>query len=182
MPVAVVDRFEAIEIDEQQRQRPPAPRSPLGFAPQHLREISRIVKLRQIVGHRQRFGALHPHGIVEREGGRFECSLEHAERRPLEPRLTRRRHAIDGHQRANRSTPALERQTDRGGRRGIDPQEPSIGTDIRRQKDFSRPHDPPGNRRRRVVERRRQRPGGERPDRPRLVPGQDQPAGGWHPV
>ena len=37
MPVGVVDRLEAVEIDEQQRQRPAAARGALGFAPQHLR-------------------------------------------------------------------------------------------------------------------------------------------------
>ena len=57
--VRVVDRLEPVEIDEQQRQRPAAARGALGFTAQHLRQVARVVELRQIVGDRQRLGALH---------------------------------------------------------------------------------------------------------------------------
>ena len=56
--MCIVDRLEAVEIDEQQRQRPPAARRALGFPPQHLVQIARVVQVREVVGDRQRLGAL----------------------------------------------------------------------------------------------------------------------------
>ena len=55
--VRVVDRLEPVEVDEQQRQRPAAARGALGFPAQHLRQVARVVELRQVVGDRQRLGA-----------------------------------------------------------------------------------------------------------------------------
>jgi hypothetical protein len=48
--VRVVDLLETVQVDEQQRQGTPASRCPLGLATQHLREIARVVQLRQVVG------------------------------------------------------------------------------------------------------------------------------------
>ena len=65
--VRVVDRLEPVEIDEQQRQRPAAARGALGFPAQHLVQVARVVQLRQVVGDRQRLGALQPQRVVERQ-------------------------------------------------------------------------------------------------------------------
>src|SRR5688500_10868842 len=58
--VRVGDRLEPVQIDEEQRQGPAASRRALGLATEHLREISRVVELGEVVGHRQRFGPLYP--------------------------------------------------------------------------------------------------------------------------
>ena len=44
MAVRVVDRLEAVEVEEQQRQRPAAARGALGFPPQHLVQVARVVE------------------------------------------------------------------------------------------------------------------------------------------
>src|SRR5215471_2933402 len=70
--VRVVDPLESVQVDEEERQRPSASGRALGFPPQYLREVARVVQLRQVVGDRQRFRALHAHGVVERDPARFE--------------------------------------------------------------------------------------------------------------
>ena len=72
MPVGVVDLLEPIEVDEQQRQRLAGAHGPFAFPPEHLGQIPRVVELGQIVGDGQRLGALHPRGVIERDGGRLE--------------------------------------------------------------------------------------------------------------
>ena len=80
-PWRVVDRLEAVEVDEQQRQRPAASRRALGFAAQHLRQVARVVQLRQVVGDRQRLGALHAQRVVERDGAGLERQQQRRQRR-----------------------------------------------------------------------------------------------------
>ena len=58
MAVVVVDLLEAVEVEEQHRQRTAAAHRALGLAPQHLVEVARIGQQRQIVGDRQRVGLL----------------------------------------------------------------------------------------------------------------------------
>ena len=53
----------------------------LGFPPQHLRQIPRVVERRQVVGDRQRFGALHPQRVVERDRAGLDGRLERRLRR-----------------------------------------------------------------------------------------------------
>ena len=55
--VGVVDRFEPVQVDEQQRERPAAAHRALGFPAQRLVQVARVVELRQVVGDRQRLGA-----------------------------------------------------------------------------------------------------------------------------
>src|SRR5215831_8300939 len=43
MPVCIVDRFEAVEINEQQRKRTSAPRRAFCFSTENLIEVPRIV-------------------------------------------------------------------------------------------------------------------------------------------
>ena len=72
MAVRVVDRLEPVQVDEQQRQRPAAARGALGFPAQHLRQVARVVELRQVVGDRQRLGPRDSQGVIERDGPRLQ--------------------------------------------------------------------------------------------------------------
>ena len=78
--VAVVDLLEAVQVEEQQRQRPSAARRALGLAPQHQVEVARVVQPGEVVGHRQRLGLLQRERVVE------------GDRRRLEQRTQRRQH------------------------------------------------------------------------------------------
>src|SRR5262245_18524247 len=58
VPVRIVDRFEAIQIDEEQRKWSSAASGALGFTAEDLIQVARIVELCQVVGDRERFDAL----------------------------------------------------------------------------------------------------------------------------
>ena len=67
MPMRVVDRLEAVQVDKEQRERPSAARRALGFATQDLIQIPRVVQVREIVGNRQRLRPFQNQRVVERD-------------------------------------------------------------------------------------------------------------------
>ena len=184
MAVIVVDRLEAIEVDEQQRQRPAVSRCALRLASQDLREIPRVVQLRQVVGDRQLFGALHPHGVVDRDGGRFERapSRRTASIDRIVDRATSGTRSI-ADERADRAAAARERQADRrDGDAGLGTHHPPVGADIRGTERIARSHHPHAHGGGGAVERGRQRPGGESARvAPAIVARQHQPSRRGHP-
>ena len=96
--VRVVDALEAVEVDEQQRQRPAAARRPLGLATQHLVQIARVVQLCEVVGDRERLGPPDSSALSSARAGPSSTSPALGDRR-REPRLRGRGGAIDQHQR-----------------------------------------------------------------------------------
>ena len=112
--VGVVDRLEAVQVEEQHRQRPLAAHGALGLLPQHLVEVARIRQQRQVVGHRQRLGALQRQGVVEGDGRDLEHRPERQQQRAADGRGRRRGLRIEAHQHANHLPAALQRQGDDG--------------------------------------------------------------------
>ena len=146
----VVDRLETVEVDEQQRQRPAAARRTLGLAPQDLIEVARVVQVREVVGHRERLGALEQPRVVERDGRRLEQHANRLQERRREPRLARRRLPIERDQGADPPPAAAEDQRDRRASRRA--RDASVAAEIRggevlaavhhpaRDREHSRPH------------------------------------------
>ena len=113
MAVAVVDLLEAVQVEEQQRQRPAAARGALGFAAQHQVQVAGVVEPREVVGHRQRLGLLQRQRVVERDGRRLEQRPQRRHERRAERRGRGRRHRIEADERADRPVAADERKRDR---------------------------------------------------------------------
>jgi hypothetical protein len=146
--------------------------------------VARVVQLRQVVGHRQRLGALHAQRVVERDRAGLERRQHRRQRRRAEARLAARRRAVDRHQRPH--DPAAAPQGKRQRRRGrLDrrPRQAAVDPQIGRPERLARPDHPAADRVRRRLERRRQPPRGHRPQVPRLVVGgHHQPARDRDPV
>src|SRR5437762_1912117 len=58
MTVLVVDRFEAVQVEEDHRQRSLAAHRALRFLTKYLVEVARVRQQREVVGDRERFGPL----------------------------------------------------------------------------------------------------------------------------
>ena len=107
-PCVSLIALEAVEVDEQQRQRTAAARGALGFPAQDLRQIARVVELRQVVGDRQRFGARDAQRVFERDGARLERREQRRLGRRRERGLARRGPLSRPTSAADRPSPALE--------------------------------------------------------------------------
>ena len=180
MAVRVVDRLEPVEIDEQQRQRPAAARRALGLAAQHLREIARVVQLRQIVGDRQRLRPLHAERVLERDRARLEPAEQRRERARRKTGRAPRGDAIDGHERADRTPPARQRERRHRRERGV--AHASILGDVGGREQLAAADHPAADRVRRGLERRRQPAGRHRTRAPSPVNREHQPPGRRNPV
>src|SRR5687768_14540692 len=64
--VLVVDAFETVEVHEEQRKRSARTRGALGFTAQHLVQVAGVVKLRKVVGDRERLRSSQPQRVIER--------------------------------------------------------------------------------------------------------------------
>ncbi len=114
--VAVVDLLEAVQIQEQQRQRPAVARGALGLTPQRLVEVARVVQPGQVVGDRQSLRLLQRERVIERNRRRLEDGAQRrgpatAPAPALAPRRWDR-----GRPARRRSVPADQGQGDRRSR------------------------------------------------------------------
>lgn len=118
MPVPVVHPLEAIEIHEQQRQRPARPRRPFRLAAKRPSERTCIPQPRQVVGDRQRLGPLQAAGVVDGNGGRLERYPQRPAHGRRQPRRCRSHPAVHADQGRNGPAAASHRQRHRsnGGR------------------------------------------------------------------
>ena len=112
VPVAVVDLLEAVEVEEQQRQRAAAAHRALGFAAQHQVQVARVVQPRQVVGDRQRLCLLERQRVVERNGGRLEQSAQRQQQPGAQRRRGRRRLRVDADQHPDQLPAADQRKRD----------------------------------------------------------------------
>ena len=101
--VGVVDALEAVQIDEQQRQRPAAAHRALGLLAQDLVQVPRVVELGQVVGDRQRLGARDAQRVGQRVGRRLEQPRRSRRRTPATSRAAGAR----GPCRARRARPMV---------------------------------------------------------------------------
>ena len=143
-------------------------------------QIPRVVQLRQVVGDRQRLGALHAQRVVERDRARFNPGKQRRHRRGIELRCRLRRHPVDRDQRTHRPPPAGERKTQRRdlglvGNAAILPH-------ARGRKHLAGAHHPAADGMGAGVERRRQPVRGHRPRVPPAVHRQDEPGGRGYPL
>ena len=79
-------------------------------------QVARVVELRQVVGDRQRLGALHAQRVIERDGCRLQRSSAAPRASPARIAVPARRHPIEPDQRADRAAPARQRKPDGGAR------------------------------------------------------------------
>ena len=96
--VLVVDRLEAVEVDEQQRQRRAVAVDELQLAVERLVEVPEVVERRHLVGDRHLARLLEEAHVLERERHRVGERLQARERRPR-----RRRRPASSRGRARRS-------------------------------------------------------------------------------
>ena len=95
--VGVVDRLEAVEVDEQQRQRAAVAVDQLQLAVERLVEVAEVVERRDLVGDRHLARLLQQAHVLEGErhgvGQRLQPRERARRRRPLGLRAAEREHA-----------------------------------------------------------------------------------------
>ena len=114
MAVTVVDRLETVEVEEQKRQRTPAPGGALGFAPENQVQIAGVVQARQVVGNRQRFRLLQGQRVGEGEGRWLQHRTERQDDRCSERGGARRGRGVETDEHAHRAVAADQRKRQRG--------------------------------------------------------------------
>ena len=111
--VGVVDLLEAVQVDEEQRQRPAAAHRALGFLAKRVVQVPRVVELGQVVGDRQRLGASDAERVRQRIGRRLEQADDRVGQARRHDRQPARPATVDADQDADDRAVGDERPAER---------------------------------------------------------------------